>query len=329
MNTEITPRDAHGSRRVLLVESSPELADELQEAIRRGGHEVVLVTDGEDALERLDADVVVADQVLSGAYTGLELVAELQGRGQRVPTVVIGGRPNWDDCRCAFRLGVVDFLAKPVNPTELLAAIDRATDRSDGVAREPRAAETFSHEQVYTTGEGVTERAARELAAFLLGRGVGPSHRMRAVSAAAEILHNASRHAYPAKTGGMIRISAFLVATSLTVEIQDRGEGIGLVRPSVGGGLARARSLSEGLEVRTGGGGTCVKLTFQLHSPRFEEEEDDLSEADFLDPERTRELLTELRRQDDHAPVVLPQPMAATVGRLLSEFGRPRTTRVA
>ena len=69
---------------------------------------------------------------------GLELQRALAARGSALPIIFLAGRANVPTCARAMKRGAADFLAEPVNDTDLLAAIRRALEH-DGRARHRRA----------------------------------------------------------------------------------------------------------------------------------------------------------------------------------------------
>jgi hypothetical protein len=84
-------------------------------------------------------------------------------------------------------------------------------------------------------------------------------------------------------------------------------------------GLARARALSEELEVESRPeGGTRVQLVFRTSRVAFEDESGiDLSELDFIGPDLARRILQSLRDDTPQDLFQLSPALAVVVGRLL------------
>jgi two-component system response regulator FixJ len=78
-----------------------------------------------DALPLKDAGCVITDMRMPD-MTGLELVRELNGRGSRVPIIMITGHGDIPLAVEAMRAGVVDFIEKPFGETRILDALARA-----------------------------------------------------------------------------------------------------------------------------------------------------------------------------------------------------------
>ena len=61
--------------------------------------------------------------------SGLELQAELERRGARLPVIIVTAHGDVATTRTALRGGAVDFIEKPVDDEALIAAITAALDR--------------------------------------------------------------------------------------------------------------------------------------------------------------------------------------------------------
>ena len=120
------------SRRILVVDD--------QESVRRGltrilselGHLVEVAPDAESAILQADEtppDLVIIDLNLPGR-SGLDLVADLQERGTEATLVVLTGNGSIDSAIEATRRGVFDYLLKPIEPSRLLAVIERGLERA-------------------------------------------------------------------------------------------------------------------------------------------------------------------------------------------------------
>ena len=70
------------------------------------------------------------------SLSGLELQAEITKRGHGFPVIFLTGHGNVPTTVEAMRGGAVDFLEKPVEETDLKAAVQRALDLSVAAMRE-------------------------------------------------------------------------------------------------------------------------------------------------------------------------------------------------
>ena len=99
--------------------------------------------DGEQALramERHPADAVLLDLKMPGAG-GLEVLEALKRRWPESEVVVITGYPTVESAKRALQLGACGYLAKPVDPDEVIDAARGALRRKRWALRaEPAAA---------------------------------------------------------------------------------------------------------------------------------------------------------------------------------------------
>lgn len=105
---------------ILVVEDDATTADVLFEALRADGHDVVLASDGEQAIDGLSAaqpDLVVLDLMLPDT-DGLVLCGRIR-QLSAVPIILCTGTPRRRDAVLGFRLGADDFVRKPVDVLEL------------------------------------------------------------------------------------------------------------------------------------------------------------------------------------------------------------------
>jgi len=117
---------------------------------------------------------VVADLRLPGA-SGIELQAELQRRGGRLPFIIVTAHGDVAAARAAFRADAVDFLEKPFDHGQLDAAIDHAFSRESHRLR--RGVEAGRLALLTAREREVLAAAARGLHAKEIGRELGISAR--------------------------------------------------------------------------------------------------------------------------------------------------------
>lgn len=120
--------------RLFLVEDEVPALQSLQHKIEdlNGDWEVVMTaSNGVEALKRIPAtkpDVVLTD-IRMPDMDGIALVEELRRRGSPVLPVIISGYQEFDYAKQAVRLGVEDYLLKPVDPAELGDCLTRCAER--------------------------------------------------------------------------------------------------------------------------------------------------------------------------------------------------------
>jgi FixJ family two-component response regulator len=118
------------SSTVFIVDDDLRVLRALTRLLRTEGLEVRSFASPQAFLEEHDAAVpgcAVFDLAMPG-LDGLNLQQTLAGRGSARPIVFLSGRGDVPASVKAMKAGAVDFLTKPVNGRDLLAAIRRAND---------------------------------------------------------------------------------------------------------------------------------------------------------------------------------------------------------
>jgi two-component system OmpR family response regulator len=132
------------SKRILVVEDDPDIADLLTIHLLDEGFRVEHVADGEAARERMSRggfDMLLLDIMLPGA-SGLDLCREARMGAAYTPIIIISARSDESQRILGLDMGADDFIAKPFSVPELLArmralfrreaALDRAASRVVG-----------------------------------------------------------------------------------------------------------------------------------------------------------------------------------------------------
>jgi len=114
--------------RILVVDDDHDACEAISGLLDQSGYAVEAAADPAHALARLEQmrpDLVVSDLQMPG-MSGLELIRRIQGLHPGTPVILVTGAETRDLCTGAKRYGAVECLTKPVNPEELLWAIERA-----------------------------------------------------------------------------------------------------------------------------------------------------------------------------------------------------------
>ncbi|HEY6575277.1 MAG TPA: response regulator, partial [Mycobacterium sp.] len=124
----VTPASASGSPpRVLVADDNADMREYLARLLRTAGYEVDLVTDGQQALERVRADLpdLVVSDVMMPRLDGLALVAALRTdpRTAAVPVLLLSARAGQEASIEGLQAGADDYLVKPFAAAELLARV--------------------------------------------------------------------------------------------------------------------------------------------------------------------------------------------------------------
>ncbi len=152
---------------VYLVDDDSELLTALQRLLESAGLQSAAFASAQAFLQshdRVAPGCLVLDLSMPGV-DGLALQRELARRGSPLPIVFLSGRGDIPATVQAMKHGATDFLTKPVDDTELLAAIEEAlaTDRQrrQGHAERDRIAASLS---------ALTERERQVLEQVVAGR---------------------------------------------------------------------------------------------------------------------------------------------------------------
>jgi two-component system response regulator ResD len=163
---------------VLIVEDDDTVANVLVSYLERAGHQAKHVTDGQAALDLIDADVpdlVVLDLMLP-VIDGLEVCRRVRRTHPDLPVIMLTALAESEDRIAGLEVGADDYVTKPFSPRELILRIESVLRRTTA-ARQPT--------QLLTAGAITVDRAARrvtrhgaevpltvrelELLAFLMG----------------------------------------------------------------------------------------------------------------------------------------------------------------
>ncbi|QEF97846.1 Transcriptional regulatory protein ZraR [Stieleria maiorica] len=115
-------------KRILIADDEPLYRDTTAELLRDEGYECICVEDANDAIEVLQGhpfDLILSDLNMPGNLK-LELLKEGRTKYSHIPMIVVTGVPSVPSAIESVRLGIADYLLKPIKFEELLAAVHRA-----------------------------------------------------------------------------------------------------------------------------------------------------------------------------------------------------------
>jgi PAS domain S-box-containing protein len=134
------PYSGHAAPCVLVVEDEPDIARLLKITLERGGYDVDIALDGEQALSLLarNAYAAITLDLLLPDHSGADLVQRIRGRREteNLPIVVISAHTEQGKLSIDSEFAAIDWLDKPVDEARLIAAIRRSLNSSsDGRPR--------------------------------------------------------------------------------------------------------------------------------------------------------------------------------------------------
>jgi DNA-binding NtrC family response regulator len=129
-------RPAPQEVRILIVDDDPGQRSLLQSFLAGLGFIIRTAASGEEALAALaegGIDMMISDVRMPG-ISGLETLRRSRARHGRLPVLMVTAYPDIRDAVGAIRDGAVDYLEKPIDLDELLAAVRKATGAAGGPA---------------------------------------------------------------------------------------------------------------------------------------------------------------------------------------------------
>lgn len=155
--------------RVLIVDDDAAQAAFAEVVLRKAGMQTRTVVEPLatlDELERFQPDLILMDINMPGA-DGLELTALIREREAFVatPIVFLSGDPDADRQYAALDAGGDDFIAKPVRPRHLIAAVGNRIRRARATQQRMTTAPRSAIEATLVERSVLFDRIARQLAA--------------------------------------------------------------------------------------------------------------------------------------------------------------------
>ena len=125
-------------RHILIIDDDRSILEGLSFMLLRNMHDIDAVCSetAEDAWEQLRFgafDLILTD-VMMPRMNGLELMQKMSCAGINTPVIIISGYDNFRFVQQAVRLGARDYLLKPVDIHELVAAASRALEETQSAA---------------------------------------------------------------------------------------------------------------------------------------------------------------------------------------------------
>ncbi|WP_319406471.1 response regulator [uncultured Desulfosarcina sp.] len=123
--------------KILLVDDEVIFAKNMGRLLDARGYGTLTVNSGAEAIRSLENeafDVVVLDLKMPG-MDGLTTLKEIKKLGLFTQTLILTGHGSIDSALEAVKLGAYDYLTKPCQIQELVAKIEGAWDKKDGLQK--------------------------------------------------------------------------------------------------------------------------------------------------------------------------------------------------
>ena len=132
MSKSRLPRQALNGSRVLVVDDEEILAWSIETELKAGGAEVLSCNSLRSAIENFHSfnpDLAICDLRLPDG-SGMELLKKWRSEKPDMPTLIITAHGAVESAIDALRLGAFDYLQKPFDLKNLVAAVNRAAELS-------------------------------------------------------------------------------------------------------------------------------------------------------------------------------------------------------
>ena len=118
--------------KILIAEDDRELRQLFSHVLSRYGYTVVGVSNGQEALDAMDADFydMIISDIMMPVMDGYELVRQLRDVGNTTPILMITAKDAFDDMRLGFQSGVDDYMVKPINVNEMVLRVQALLRRA-------------------------------------------------------------------------------------------------------------------------------------------------------------------------------------------------------
>ena len=118
---------------ILLVDDDHDFRWATGNVLQASGYKVIPAQDGREALDFLEKgvpDLILLDYRMPG-LDGLQVAAEMKKNISAVPIIMITAYAEIDSAVKAMKMGVYDYVTKPVDNNDLLFTVKRALGKQD------------------------------------------------------------------------------------------------------------------------------------------------------------------------------------------------------
>jgi DNA-binding response OmpR family regulator len=148
--------------KILVVEDEAGIAFALEIDLQTEGYEVVVVSDGQEAVKRARAeafDIILLDIMLP-SKDGFEVCRELRRSGLKTPIILLTAKAQETEKIVGLDVGADDYVTKPFSPRELRARIRALLRRA---VPDPNSGAANSLGEVYKFGSCALDLTRFEL----------------------------------------------------------------------------------------------------------------------------------------------------------------------
>ncbi len=131
--------EQRATKRILIADDEPLYLRTTGQLLRKAGYDCICVSDGDAAIDKLRSesfDLILSDLNMPGNLK-LELLQHSRAQWPEIPLIVITGVPSLPTAIESVRLGIADYLLKPVKYEDLLASVSRVLSQPTKTVGKP------------------------------------------------------------------------------------------------------------------------------------------------------------------------------------------------
>jgi two-component system, OmpR family, alkaline phosphatase synthesis response regulator PhoP len=116
------------SKKILIIEDDPSTTRFIEYTLKQGGYQVLSESNGLEGLKKARdecPDLIILDIMLPG-LDGFEVCHKLRQQPETaiMPILIISAKARQEDKDIGLKMGADDYLAKPADPSEILAKVE-------------------------------------------------------------------------------------------------------------------------------------------------------------------------------------------------------------
>ena len=122
------------SKQILIVDDEAIVRESIRDWLKDAGYQVLTAESGEEALalmEKHTFGVIILDLRLPG-MTGIDVLKKVKSLKPNIKSIVTTAYPTMLTKDEASRLGVIDYLIKPISPDKLEGLIRETLSKLEG-----------------------------------------------------------------------------------------------------------------------------------------------------------------------------------------------------
>ena len=138
---------------VLVVDDDPDISNAIEIFLRSEGIGVYKASNGEEALQKLQAhsvQLIIMDIMMPG-LDGLQTTLEIR-ETSNVPIIMLSARTEDYDKIVGLNIGADDYIAKPFNPLELMARVKSQLRRFTGLGAQIHQSSEDAEQEIQVRG---------------------------------------------------------------------------------------------------------------------------------------------------------------------------------